>query len=312
MPVSGSVTDFIVSISNVFIDDIVTWREEIHLGVTGGAGLHALAGCRVWTSHLGIVASVGEDVAPFLPEMHSLGIDTAGLSYQQSRTVRAWQIFQPGDLRVEVQRDPAVPIAQAVPDFQQLPALYSQAAGYHVLWNGGDEPLLELLREMRRMNPSAIIVFEPSPEDAHKPPAFFEKIFPFIDGFSPSLSEAQSILHIEEPADIIRKFLRLGCRAIALRMGERGSMGGDESGRMYHVPPAEACIVDVTGAGNAYAGGWLCGLVQRRPMPECLAMASVSASFEIEQYGLCRFSDEKVPTRDERLAQVLSQIKIEG
>ena len=138
------------------------------------------------------------------------------------------------------------------------------------------------------------------------------EIFPFIDGFSPSLSEAQSILHIESPSEIIREFLRLGCRAVALRMGELGSMGGDASGRLYHVPPAEARIVDVTGAGNAYAGGWLCGLAQHRPMPECLAMASVSASFEIEQYGLCRFSDEKIPIRDARLAQVLSHIQIEG
>ena len=208
-------------------------------------------------------------------------------------------------------RDPAIPIAQAVPDFQQLPAPYSQAASYHILWNGGDAHLLQLLREIRQITPSAVMVFEPSPEDAFKSPAFFEEIFPFIDGFSPSLSEAQSILHINAPQEIIREFLRLGCRAIALRMGEQGSMAGDGSGRLYHVPPAEAKIVDVTGAGNAYAGGWLCGLAQRRPMPECLAMASVSASFEIEQYGLCRFSDERIPTRDARLAQVLSQIKIE-
>lgn len=304
-------TDFFVSISNIFIDDIVTWREEIHLGVTGGAGLHALAGCRVWAEHLGIVASVGEDVAPFLPEIHSLGIDTAGLAYQQAKTVRSWQIFQPGDLRVEVLRDPAVLLAQAVPDFQHLPPQYRQAAGYHILWNGGDELLLQLLREMRRMNPSALIVFEPSPEDAHKPPDFFAKIFSIINGFSPSLFEAQSILKKEEPPELIREFLRLGCRAVALRMGEQGSLGGDASGRLFRVPPAEASIVDVTGAGNAYAGGWLVGLAQHRPMPESLAMASVSASFEIEQYGLCRFSAEKIPIRDARFTQILSQIKIE-
>lgn len=305
-------TDFIVSISNVFIDDIVTWREEIHLGVTGGAGLHALSGCRVWTSHLGIVASVGEDVAPFLPELHSMGIDIAGLSYQQAKTVRAWQIFQPGDLRVEVQRDPAIPVDQAIPDFSQLPVQYRQAAGYHILWNGGDEPLLKLLREIRQMNPSAVIVFEPSPEDAHKPVAFFVEIFPFINGFSPSLSEAQSILHFDPPQGMIREFLRLGCPAVALRMGEQGSLAGDASDKLYHIPPAEAHVVDVTGAGNAYAGGWLCGLAQHLPMTECLAMASVSASFEIEQYGLCRFSGEKIPIRDARFAQVLSQIKVEG
>lgn len=303
--------DFLVSIANIFIDDIVTWQEEIHLGVTGGAGLHALSGCRVWNEHLGIIASVGEDVNPFLSELHSMGIDTGGLVYTQPKTNRAWQVFQPGDLRVEIMRDPSAPFVQAIPEFDKLPAPFRQAVGYHILWNDTDKPLVAVLQEIRQMNPYCAIVLEPSPADCFKPVAFFKEIFPFIDGFSPSHSEAQSILTIDSPVDIVREFLRMGCRAVALRMGALGSLAGDHSGKIYHVPIAEAKIVDVTGAGNAYAGGWLCGLAQHRSMAESLTMASVSASFELEQYGLCKIDIEKKAIRDTRYGQVLKQINMD-
>jgi sugar/nucleoside kinase (ribokinase family) len=306
------VTDFLVSIANIFIDDIVTWQEEIHLAVTGGAGLHALAGCRVWHSSLGIIASAGEDVRPFLDELHAMGIDTAGIACDQPKTVRAWQVIQPDDVRVEVMRDPDIPITQAVPDFERLPAAYRQADGYHILWNGTDEQLLVTLRELRRLNPSTVIVLEPSPQDCLKPRGFFESLFPFLDGFSPSLSEARTILKMEEADAIIREFLDMGCRAIALRMGEQGSLAGDQRGQLYRVPAAEARLVDVTGAGNAYVGGWLCGLTAHKPMVEALAMASVSASFEIEQFGLCHFNAEKSSLRDSRLAAVLGGMSVEG
>jgi sugar/nucleoside kinase (ribokinase family) len=306
------VTDFLVSIANIFIDDIVTWREEIHLGVTGGAGLHALSGCRVWNEHLGIVASVGHDVHPFLGELQAMGIDTAGISYDQEKTVRAWQVFQPGDLRVEVMRDPGISINQAIPDFEKLPAQYRQADGYHILWNGTDEQLITTLKNIRQLNPTAAIVLEPSPPDCLKSPKFFEQLFPYVDGFSPSHSEGRSILKMDQPEKIIREFLRLGCRSIALRLGSQGSLAGDQSGRLYRVPAAEARLVDVTGAGNAFVGGWLCGLARHKSMQEALAMASASASFEIEQYGLCRFTADKKAIRDARLSKVLSGITIDA
>jgi len=303
------VTDFIVSIANIFIDDIVTWREEIHLSVTGGAGLHALSGCRVWNEQLGIVASVGKDVRPLLPELRKMGIDTQGLVFDQEKTNRAWQIFQPGDLRVEVMHDPSIPLRQAIPDFKKLPEQYLKAAGYHILWNGEDRQLFHLLEKIRWENPTSVIVLEPSPNDAGKPLDYFKSIFPLIDGFSPSLSEAQSILKINLPEEIIRSFLRLGCRAVALRLGSRGSLAGDLTGKTYRIPPADANVVDVTGASNAYAGGWLCSLIQHKPMPESLGMAAVSASFEIEQYGLGHYTDEKKPIRDARLTKVMEEIK---
>ena len=301
-------SDFLASISNIFIDDILTWRDEVFLGALGGAGLHALSGCRIWNDHLGIIACAGEDFRPFLPQLHSMGIDTSGIQYNQEKTNRQWEVFQPGEVRIGVIRDPRIPKRQAVPDFGHLPAQYGQSAGYHILWQGGKGDLFNVLKDIRQRNPQAVIVYEPSIIDCLWGIDFFQRLFFFVDAFSPGLTESRQILGLEDPQLIVKQFLQLGCKLVALRLGSRGSLAGDQSGVLYRVPAAEARVVDVTGAGNAFCGGLLCGLVARRSLPECLAMASVSASFEIEQYGLCNFTTEKFLNRDNRFVMVLSAI----
>jgi sugar/nucleoside kinase (ribokinase family) len=300
--------DFLVSIANIFIDDVLTWTEEIHLGVVGGAGLHALGGCSVWNPHLGIIACAGEDFRPWLAELHSRGIDSQGIQYNLEKTVRAWQVFQPGDIRVEILRDPKMKIEQVIPKFDLLDQKYRDAAGYHLLWNGSDQDLFSLLEVIRNNNPNASIVYEPSPKDSQKSKDFFKRLFKYIDCFSPNGSEGQRILKIDQPEKIIDEFIGLGCKLVALRLGSEGSMAGTNLGKSYRIPAAEARVVDVTGAGNAYVGGLLCGLSCHAPIEETLAMASVSASFEIEQYGLCKFSDDKKPIRNARFLQVLKNI----
>jgi sugar/nucleoside kinase (ribokinase family) len=300
--------DFLVSISNIFIDDILTWRDEVFLGALGGAGLHALSGARIWRDHLGIIACAGNDFRPFLPELHAMGVDTTGIQFNQAKTNRQWEIFQPGEVRVGVLRDPCIPKLQAVPDFDHLPSQYSLAAGYHILWQGEEDDLFAVLADLKQRNPQAVIVYEPSIIDCHWGVDFFKRLFLYIGAFSPGLAESRQTLGLEDARDMVKMFLQLGCRLVAMRLGSQGSLAGDADGNIYQVPAAPAKVVDVTGAGNAFCGGLLCGLVAHKPIRECLAMASVSASFEIEQYGLNKYSDKSNKSRDSRFNEVWRKI----
>lgn len=304
--------DFLVSVSNIFIDDVVTWKEEIRLGVMGGAGPHALAGCGFWNKNLGIVASVGEDFRPFLGDLHGLGIDTQGICFDQEKTNRQWEIFQPGEIRVGVRRDPRILFKQATPKFDQLDRKYSQAVGYHILWQGAEKDLFALLDEIKMRNPESCIVYEPAIQDCRKGLEFFQKLFARIDGFSPNASEGKSILKTNLPEEIIKRFIGMGCKCVALRLGSAGSMAGSISGETFIIPAANVKVVDVTGAGNAYAGGLLCGLSAHKPIQEILAMASVSASFEIEQFGLCKFTEKMIPIREKRFSRLMNAITTIG
>jgi sugar/nucleoside kinase (ribokinase family) len=56
-------------------------------------------------------------------------------------------------------------------------------------------------------------------------------------------------------------------------------------GQMTPVAPVPTQVVDTTGAGDAYAAGFLAGLTSGRTLPECGRLASVAASEIISHYG---------------------------
>jgi len=76
---------------------------------------------------------------------------------------------------------------------------------------------------------------------------------------------------------------RAGSTVITL--GEKGSTlySGTESTSI--APAAAAKVIDPTGAGDAYRGGLLKGLMDGKPLQECCRIGSVCASFAVECYG---------------------------
>ena len=85
---------------------------------------------------------------------------------------------------------------------------------------------------------------------------------------------------------------------------KRGPLGGwlyeVAGGRLRAWVPRTAAVVDPTGAGDAYAAGFLCGLLSGDPPERALERAVVSASFAIEDWGaagLLRASPEAADAR---------------
>jgi adenosine kinase len=74
--------------------------------------------------------------------------------------------------------------------------------------------------------------------------------------------------------------------AVITTLGELGSQVATVAGGEIHIPVAKARKVDdPTGAGDAYRGGLISGLVQGRDIDQCARMGSVCASFTVECYG---------------------------
>jgi fructokinase len=70
----------------------------------------------------------------------------------------------------------------------------------------------------------------------------------------------------------------------AITLSERGSMlvsGGER----HAVPAVPTKVVDTTGAGDAYAAGFLAALAKGRALPECGRWGSVAAAEAISHFG---------------------------
>lgn len=91
--------------------------------------------------------------------------------------------------------------------------------------------------------------------------SLIEPCLPHIDYFVPSFEEASRIAGRSDPAEVARFFLDYGMKLVALKMGDQGCYvtDGREAVRLpaYPVTP-----VDTTGAGDAFAAGFLAGIIQ--------------------------------------------------
>jgi ribokinase len=114
-----------------------------------------------------------------------------------------------------------------------------------------------------------------------------EALLQNLDVFLPSEMEVRSLL--AEGVDLwdaAVEFARQGPRVVVVKMGDRGALVYErDSNRRTHVPPYPARVVDVTGAGDSFCGGFMVGLATTSDAVRAALYGTVSASFAIEGYG---------------------------
>ena len=106
----------------------------------------------------------------------------------------------------------------------------------------------------------------------------------YVDILFANEEEMRALYQIENldlALDEVRKHVEL----TAVTCGADGSMIAteDEVIKVDAVQPAQ--LVDTTGAGDAYAAGFLFGLTENKPLAECGYLGSLAASEVISHYG---------------------------
>jgi sugar/nucleoside kinase (ribokinase family) len=305
-----SVTPEYVTFSNLIVDDIVLSDGSSFMNTLGGAGTHALVGMRVWSDRLGFMATIGADFDPkHRALLESMGVDLQGLIERDGyRTARAWQLFEPDERRIEIFRTSEEEFERLKPQFADIPPIDLGARGFHLQF-GTLAELIDLARRLRAAYSDVCLAWEPSPAQLTGSLDAIPDAFDKIDLFSPDLGEAQMLTGEQTPERMLDALLSLGARLVALRMGAQGSLVATSAGERLRVPAVPATIVDVTGAGNAYCGGFLAGFGSGLGVAESSARAAVSASFALEQFGVPLFTAEKHAEAQRRLAWAQARIE---
>ena len=80
-----------------------------------------------------------------------------------------------------------------------------------------------------------------------------------VDTFMPNRVEALQVAQTDDPEAALQKFAGWVSRAI-VKLGKDGVIAMHR-GKHYHVPAMPVQVVDTTGAGDAFAGGYMYGLL---------------------------------------------------
>lgn len=104
-----------------------------------------------------------------------------------------------------------------------------------------------------------------------------------------NLQEAQKVLSIQNQVLSIKELLlglqRLGPKIVVITDGGNGSSAIDKEGKIYQLGIIDAPIVERTGAGDAYASGFLAAIVSGESVQEAMRWGTLNAAAVIGKVG---------------------------
>lgn len=297
-----------IAVGHTFIDDIVFPSGKTCMAVLGGGGVHAAAGMLVWDERPGIVAAAGRDMPPIAQQRLMADFDTRGVTWLDVPQLRGWQVFEADNHRTEVLRMVPQGLFEGDPAPQMCPDAYADAQALTILNSG------EGILKWRRRFPQAVLLWEPNqPYMMPGNRRDFCRALPAADIVSPNLAEARAMYGIRSAGDLMRLLFADGARIVALRMGEAGSLVGErERSDLLYIPAIPvARIIDQTGAGNAYCGGFLVGWSRTRDLRIASCYGAISASFALENIGPIKVDLRTRMQRNKRFYWLQERIEVE-
>jgi len=273
---------------SIIIDDIVFPTGQTAMGVLGGGGPQTAFGMKLWTDKIGLLGGIGHDFPADAQEwLEETGLDLSAIrTFAQYQSLRAWQVFEYDGRRTQVWRTQG----QAIPEqlalqIDHFPASYKKARAFHFGIHP-DNPNLAVIHALR--DAGIVVSVEPFRDAGRELTSKHVQMLVSAGHiFSPNLIEAESMFGTADPHEQIKRMVAAGAQIIALRMGEAGSIvHRADSGETWQIPAAETAVVDPTGAGNAYCGGFVVGWCETGDLQAAGIYGSVAASFMIEQIGL--------------------------
>ena len=142
------------------------------------------------------------------------------------------------------------------------------------------------------------------------------KVLPLVDVLCINEEEAKLLSKEINLKKTIQEILKMGPQNVIIKQGEYGAILANQAGEMFACPALPVNeIVDRTGAGDAFAGGFVGYLAQSKDISfenrkKALFYASNIASFCIQDFGTKKIENLAQELIQERLEKLFNLVKI--
>lgn len=114
--------------------------------------------------------------------------------------------------------------------------------------------------------------------------ALVEPALPYIDFFMPSVEEAIAMSGLDDPAAAADFFIERGAGTCVFTMGGEGSYVVSRDQRI-HIPAFDIDVVDTTGCGDAYCGGFIAALARGWTIEDAARFATATSALVASGLG---------------------------
>jgi sugar/nucleoside kinase (ribokinase family) len=284
-----------IVVADVFVPPLARLPDPGELVATGDFVVET-GGCAANTAvalaRLGIVpavvAKVGVDLfGDFVEqELAGEGVDVSGLGRAEGLgTSKTVIVPVSGEDRRYIHTfgaNAALAAADIAPALLSPPEILS-IGGYLVLPALRQAELAEQLAAARRAGVRTVFDVV-APAGRALTVADVAEVLPEVDFFVPNDDEAGALTGESDPRRQAERLLELGAGTVVVTMGERGllAMSRDET---IELPAPHVELVEPSGAGDAFAAGLICGLLEDLDMRRCLELASVVGASACTRVG---------------------------
>lgn len=296
-------TPDIVVLGNATIDDLVFCDGTTRMGQAGGNAIYTACGALLWHQRVGLCAVAGHDYP--IDHIAAERLDLRGVRWVDGPSLRNWALYEEdGTCQYIFRRGPQAHERYS-PQPADIPAPYLSTRYTHV----APVPfpytvaLLAALSETRQRGGLSI---DPDVRYCALLPADSRNVLMAgLTFFLPSQREAALLYPGLSVRDILER-VRVDyphVQVAAVKVAADGCMLYDrQHDEIYHLPAVPANVVDTTGAGDAFCGGFLAGHALTGDGVEAAIHGLVSASFIVESYGVPRAEDLRREAAERRLA----------
>ncbi len=236
-----------------------------------------------------VVGKVGDDIfGTFIEQdLARKGVVTSGITrspnYGTSKTVILPVVGE--DRRF-------VHTSGANADFQAHDIERAQVAAAQVFYLGGylvlpgldQHALSDLLRFAREQHTHTVLDVVIPADDSSASLAALEYILPYVDFFMPNDEEAERLTGESDPYRQAQRLLNAGCGTVIITMGARGVLLVDRQAAL-ELPAFPVQVVDSSGAGDAFAAGFIVGVLEGWSGRELLRFAGALGASACTRLG---------------------------
>lgn len=293
----------ITTIGWLTIDDIVLVDGTCKFGSRGGGALYSAVGAHLWTQNVGIHSVAGRPYyEETLSQIRARGIDETSIGRSEGNGLELWLLHES---EVHKQQVPKLSSSNALSlDAERGPVRgpHALAKGFHIAPQGPESAVANA-RHLTGL-PHRPIVTMDILADAFINASVYRDLH-FLEHLTAFLPSESEIIRVWRPASIEawlqENAARYGCHLVT-KIGERGALVCEaDTAALTHVPAFPAGVIDTTGAGDSFCGGFIAGLVAGEDVVTAAAMGTVSASYIVETYGAL---ETAIPTATERMARL--------
>jgi sugar/nucleoside kinase (ribokinase family) len=281
----------LVAVGTVAFDTIETPFEKRDY-VIGGAATYIALSASQFVNQSGMVSVIGDDFPKsMLDQLSGRGVDLTGLQVKQGEKSFYWSGKYHFDMN---SRDTLVTDLNVLADFDPIVPEGYKNCEFLMLGNLAPVVQMKVLDQLHH-RPALVVMdtmnfwMDIAWED-------LMKVIARVDVLTINDEEARQMSKEHSLVRAARKILTMGPKYLIIKKGEHGALlfHGD---KVFYAPalPLED-VVDPTGAGDTFAGGFIgylahTGDISFENMKRAIIVGSALASFTCEKFGPERLSE---------------------